>query len=511
MKLVGQLLYCAATNPERARVGRILAAILLIFSMLTLLSVIAPLSKGADPLNPIIIVTLLILITLYITNRRGQVSLAATGLTVMVIGVMLSVALKADSSVAVALLAVSALVIPISLAGIMMPWRWVLVMLLATSAATIALYQGVSPVLHAYEITHPGIIIGAMWLALVTLWSVGGLAVVASSQIWQTVARLEQQNSHLLAQSAREHALLDQMTTTGVQVRHAAATIATAAAQQAAGAVEQATALTQVSSMIQELNQTAEQIAVVADAVAGAAEQTRHSAQNSEEAVQEGIGGMKRIMERIEDIVTRNLNLASQSQRMAEIVTTINEIAAQTHILALNAAIESASAGEHGVRFAVIAGEVRKLSQHSTAATHEIRQIISQHEASIAAAVMATEEGLKEGTAGLRLAERSGAANAAIISEVEQAAELMHTINKATQQQRTASAQVVSTMHEMVEVTQQVAASSQQTLESVQQLETIAQALVLNPIALAADTPSQLAPPAPLPRDIGPQPLATWG
>jgi methyl-accepting chemotaxis protein len=509
MKMVGQLLYCAATNPERARVGRILAALLLIFMVMTFASMGLPFVRGSGSISPISIITMLILIILYTINRQGYVTVAASGVTVMIIGVMGAVALTPDSTVATGLISASGLVIPVALAGVMMPWRGVVGVLLTASAVTVVLYLGASPALRAAELAQPGMISGALFFALVILWAVGGLALLASSQIWLTLARLEQQNNDLRAQSSRERALLNQMSVTGLQVRHAATAIATAAAQQASGATEQAAALTQVSSMIEELNQTAQQIAGVADTVAGAAEQALHSAQHGQESVLEGIEGMKRIMGRIEDIVTRNLSLASQSQRIAEIVTTINEIAGQTHILALNAAIESAGVGEAGARFAVIAGEVRKLAQHSTAATHEIQEIISQHQASIAAAVMATEEGLKEGAAGLHLAQQSGAANAAIISEVEQAAELMHTINKATQQQRTASAQVVITMHEMVEVTQQVAASSHQTLEAVQQLETVAQALVVEVETLPPAAPPRRTALPVLPRDQEQQPLAT--
>ena len=260
-------------------------------------------------------------------------------------------------------------------------------------------------------------------------------------------------------------------------INSSAAAISAAAAQQAGGASEQAAAITEVTVTVEQLNQTAVQIAAAASSVAAAAEQALVSANRGQEAVRDGILGMAMIKSRVNDITTRILALSEQSQRISEVIELINTIAARTHILALNAAVESAGAGEYGHRFGVVAAEVKKLAQRSVAATKEVQTIIAQIQAATAAAVMATEEGLKETDRGVALAHQSGEANEDIISMVERTAQLASAINLATQQQRTASDQVVATMREVAEVTRQAAEGSQEAACAAGELSSVAGAL----------------------------------
>jgi PAS domain S-box-containing protein len=70
-----------------------------------------------------------------------------------------------------------------------------------------------------------------------------------------------------------------------------------------------------------------------------------------------------------------NAQLESSLKDIGDIVGAIQLIAQQTSLIAVNAAVEAARAGDAGRGFAVIAGEIRTLSQRTSEATTDVMHI----------------------------------------------------------------------------------------------------------------------------------------
>ena len=166
----------------------------------------------------------------------------------------------------------------------------------------------------------------------------------------------------------------------------------------------------------------------------------------------------------VQDVVSTMAQISSQSQRIRDIIGTIDGIAFQTNILSLNAAVEAARAGEQGRGFAVVAQEVRALASRSSDAAKEIRSLIS-------ASVEQTQ-------AGAERVQAAGEIMTRIVASVEQVSQMVAEIARANDEQARGVAGVNEAVGTMDQSTQQNAALVEQATAATDALRMQAEALV---------------------------------
>lgn len=167
-------------------------------------------------------------------------------------------------------------------------------------------------------------------------------------------------------------------------VRGVSFSVAESAKKLTSGMEETVSAAAQVSGSSQRLSEhTAEQAASLEETsasieeISAMAKQNAQHTQNINQIMVQQIGpNFETIEERITRMESVLGDAVEASERTANIIRTIDEIAFQTNLLALNAAIEAARAGEAGQSFAVVADEVRNLAQRAAEAAQETSELI---------------------------------------------------------------------------------------------------------------------------------------
>lgn len=148
--------------------------------------------------------------------------------------------------------------------------------------------------------------------------------------------------------------------------------------------------------------------------------------------------------------------IETSSEDITKSISIIADIADQTDVLAVNAAIEAARAGEHGRAFAVVASEVRKLSDRSATAAKEIENIL--------------EQSLKKVKHGVGLSERAGARIKTVVQDIKRIIEQFRSVEMAARSQTSAIDHNASIAETNAECAKQLAAQAEEMLREAENL-----------------------------------------
>ncbi|HZA14001.1 MAG TPA: methyl-accepting chemotaxis protein, partial [Myxococcaceae bacterium] len=225
---------------------------------------------------------------------------------------------------------------------------------------------------------------------------------------------------------------------------------------------------------MEELKHASAQIAENAGAVARVAEETLGAARSGRGAISEFIQAMQQIRRDGAAVADSIAKLSKRVERIGTVVEVIDEIADRSDLLALNAALEGSRAGDAGKGFSIVAAEMRRLAENVLDSTKEIKNLITEIREATAAAGGAADASKVATEAGEKLGAVAAQSVEGILAGVQETSDAARVINLATQQQRTATEQVVASMAEIEDVTRQTTQASKQSTGAAAELTGLA-------------------------------------
>ncbi len=207
-------------------------------------------------------------------------------------------------------------------------------------------------------------------------------------------------------------------------------------------------------------------------------EEVLYSLEQGKDGIDELSIKSKETAEIAESLVSGIDQVNTQSGRIVDIITTIEDIASQTNLLSLNAFIEAARAGESGKGFSVVAMEIRNLADQSMKAGTVVREIVSgiQESNQVATdAAKTTEEFLRGQTDMLKeTVSTFGSINASVTMLVE----ALGSIRQKMKNMQDNKELVNNSIEEIYQLSSQIASSiesiSMVVCEKMEEIDTLA-------------------------------------
>jgi len=203
--------------------------------------------------------------------------------------------------------------------------------------------------------------------------------------------------------------------------------------------------MSEISLMLNQVAKSSEQAAEVASV----------STQYSEEC-------MKVVSDFTADIDSLALEVNSASEQIRElrthstdiesVLSVIKGISEQTNLLALNAAIEAARAGEQGRGFAVVADEVRTLSQLTQKEANKIEAKVDKLCSGVNKAVDVMVSSVEKSEHSVKLAKKTGEMLAEITKSSKSSLKTYRTIAESTELQNQKTTEILQRMANIKEI-----------------------------------------------------------
>ncbi len=232
-----------------------------------------------------------------------------------------------------------------------------------------------------------------------------------------------------------------------------------------------------VATAINEMAAATQEIAGNADNTAQTAEETVTASNHGAEQVSQSQHSIDNLAKEVETATGVIEELHHNAQNINTILSTIQNIAEQTNLLALNAAIEAARAGEQGRGFAVVADEVRILSQRTHASTQEIQQMIETLQGTTQKAVGIMEDSQNLANTSVEDAQSASASLLQITNSVTQISDMAAQIAAAAEEQSSVTEEITRNTEAVRDVSNELTEETKQSVIQASELSELSNEL----------------------------------
>lgn len=262
--------------------------------------------------------------------------------------------------------------------------------------------------------------------------------------------------------SEQVSASAEELRTNTEETRKATEHIALAIQEVSIGSEQQATDINVSAITTNQMATEIQRIKGHAQSVSSQTVVTSEAASKGNALIQTAIQQMTSINHAVENLSKVVLVLGERSDEIAEIVNVMADIHTQTNLLALNASIEAARAGEEGKGFAIVAEEIRKLSEQSAVSTQSIDDLIQTIQKETYAIEQASQASAQEVSTGIHDIHLAGDSFEEIQRSVNKVVTQNKEISQAIQQLSVSSGEVATSIDSISEVVKKTNAEAQQ-------------------------------------------------
>ncbi len=186
---------------------------------------------------------------------------------------------------------------------------------------------------------------------------------------------------------------------------------------------------------VEESSSSIEEIVRSIERTTGLSNQTHNISKELNKVAKDGGDAVKNAVESIREV-------SEYSKQIIKMLSLISNVTKNTNLLAMNAAIEAAHAGASGKGFAIVADEIRNLSEETGKNARDIGEVVNSIISRIDVSV--------------NLAEKAGAGLETIMNYSSQSAQIIEQLNISMEEQNHGAKEILKAIQELVQVSEEV-------------------------------------------------------